>query len=192
MRVLPRALAVTALIATAFLLAACGGSEETTESTPAATAVPDSDGGKPNGVERQPKAEPTGRPARDGYGTKDPQGEEKQGDDKSAKTGKRDGDAGDGDSPRGSKGKRPSGCPKGSSAEQCAEAGEALEKSGSSRPVPADECPPALDAATCEQAGKVYAEAEEGSRPVQPNECPRAMTEEQCRQAGEAYAEATK
>jgi hypothetical protein len=191
MRIPPRVLAAVASIATALLLAACGGSDETTESTADAAAI--QYGGGDGGVvsDRQPQAKATDRPVRDHQSGRSVRAKKKQGDDEPAQTGKPDGDAGGNDSPGRREDKGPSGCPQGSTAKQCAEAGEALEKSGSSHPVPADECPPALDAAACEEAGKAYAEAEEAGRTVKPDECPRAMTEEQCRIAGEAYAEAT-
>jgi hypothetical protein len=186
------------VIATALLLAACGGSEETTESTPTATGIQYGGQEEPIAVERQPKARSTNPDARKGTNVKDTAGHstgakgmEKQSDERAAKPSEPKEQTGNSSVPA-RKSKPSSGCPKGLTTKQCAEVGRAYETSGNSRPVPADECPAAADAASCEQAGEAYAEAEDGSRPVQPNECPRAMSEEECRRAGEIYAEATK
>jgi hypothetical protein len=193
MRIPARALTVVALLAAALPLAACGGSDETTESTAAATASRGGEGEKAGGSEHRPEAKPRARGAeKAGNAKQGVKREAEQGDDNRGPTDKTNGKTGNDGRPARNEAKRPSECPNALSAKQCAEAGQAYEKSSNSDPVPAGECPPALDAAACEQAGKAYAEAEEGSRPIQADECPRAMTAEQCRVAGEAYAEATR
>lgn len=194
-----RALSLAILLTVALPLAACGGSDETTESSartsaeaPPATAIQygEYDRGEPVvAPERQAKAKAKDHEASAAGGEESMQKKRGRSDSRGSEA---DRSAGGDTSPPAREAKRPPECPKALTAKQCAEAGQTYEKSGASSPVPTDECPPALDAAACAEAGKAYEEAENGSREVQPNECPRAMTAEECRQAGEAYAEATR
>lgn len=187
-----RGAALVAAIATALLFSACGGSEERVESTATEAAPKGEEDRTAGSVERQANEMPADRPPSGKQQNDRQPREEGGGADSDPKVAADRGEDGQPETKKQGNTKAPAGCPKSATAEQCAEAGRALENSGGSRPVPADGCPRAIDAATCEQAGQAYADTADEGRTLQPGECPRAMTAEQCRLAGEAYAAATR
>ena len=193
---------LAAICAVALMLAACGGSDDGTRSSPTpATSAETSPGPASEAVKGATGSTPE-QHAKAGkqQGTTEPGGSTAQADPEAAPT------PSAGKSEQGQSQQTPQtqtapkpvhvkGCPIGMSKSQCAELGKSYEQQvggDSGQVVEANECPSAMSESECEAAGNAYKAAQGSGHVVQPGECPRAMTEEQCIEVGKAYEEATK
>lgn len=86
------------------------------------------------------------------------------------------------------------GCPKGTSAKDCAAIEKAYEQAAQtgSHASKSNQCPAAMSKGDCAAAGAQVQAGQTEGHVVAPNECPQAMTEAQCIEVGETYAEATR